>query len=527
MLLGVTVLSFLCGLWQAMNHRRTLVSFETSLRDTPRREELTQALMPLIRLLHDDPNEGMSYDERAAAASAHRRSFDATLESVISSVKTQRQRWQEVVTAGKRRNPLDARALFMTLNERLETLRQSRPLEDIGPRPAPDQSLASSRPAVTRRALTIAAFRDDVFGLLDLIEKSPDPAIQLAERSQEAAVRVQRSFQVACLMGLACLLLSLVAFYTFDRALWHPLAALRKSLAAVANREYAGLLSSEGPLEIRAMFASLAAICDRCACGERDKDLEVSDRSKQWVRSERLAGIGLLATGVAHEINNPLGAIVGAADGLKYRLDDVAAHLSPSDAEIVREYVGMIQSEASRCRGITTKLLDFARGRDGERALYDITAIVQEVVGMFRHVRQYQSRTIDLNRVDPCRAFCNGPEIKQVILNLVANALQATPDAGRLDIRISTSPDAVEVVFQDTGSGMSPETLEHLFDPFFSTKGPGQGTGLGLSISHAIVEKHHGILEADSAGPGQGSTFRLRLPSNENAAQAAAERKAA
>jgi signal transduction histidine kinase len=146
---------------------------------------------------------------------------------------------------------------------------------------------------------------------------------------------------------------------------------------------------------------------------------------------------------------------------------------------------------------------------------------------MFRHVRQYQSRTIEVNRHDPCRAFCNGPEIKQVVLNLVANALQATAEGGRLDIRINPLPDVVEVVFKDTGSGMSPETLEHVFDPFFSTKGPGQGTGLGLSISHAIVEKHLGTLEATSAGPGLGSTFRLRLPASEDAARTAAERRAA
>ena len=172
----------------------------------------------------------------------------------------------------------------------------------------------------------------------------------------------------------------------------------------------------------------------------------------------------------------------------------------------------MIVSESKRCRAITTKLLDFARGREGERALYDVTAIVSEVVGMFRHMREYSGRTVDMNRQDPVRAWCNGPEIKQVVLNLVANALQATPDGGRLDIRVSSTPDAVEVMFTDTGSGMSAETLEHIFDPFFSTKGPGRGTGLGLSISHAIVEKHHGALEAHSAGPGPGKHVPAEAP---------------
>jgi signal transduction histidine kinase len=294
----------------------------------------------------------------------------------------------------------------------------------------------------------------------------------------------------------------------------------------IANRRYGEIIKPKGAPEIAQMFGSLAAIRERGRCSDDDREKEVQDRSKQRVRSERLAGIGLLATSVAHEINNPLTAIVGAADGLNWRLSDVASMLPPDDAEIVREYLGMIVSESKRCRSITTKLLDFARGREGEMALYDITAIVNDVVGMFRHMREYSTRTVDVNRQDPVRAYCNGPEIKQVVLNLVANALQATPDGGRLDIRVSSTPDAVEVVFTDTGSGMSAETLEHIFDPFFSTKGPGQGTGLGLSISHAIVEKHHGALEAQSAGPGQGSTFRLRLPASEVAAKAESRRAA-
>ncbi len=90
---------------------------------------------------------------------------------------------------------------------------------------------------------------------------------------------------------------------------------------------------------------------------------------------------------------------------------------------------------------------------------------------MFRHMREYSSRIVDVNRQDPVRAWCNGPEIKQVVLNLVANALQATPDGGRLDIRIASSPDSVDVLFTDTGSGMTPETLEHIFEPLLQHQG--------------------------------------------------------
>jgi signal transduction histidine kinase len=116
----------------------------------------------------------------------------------------------------------------------------------------------------------------------------------------------------------------------------------------------------------------------------------------------------------------------------------------------------------------------------------------------------------------------NGPEIKQVVLNLVANALESTDEDGRLEISIRERPDHVELTFCDNGYGMTDETIAHLFEPFYTTKEVGKGTGLGLSISQRIVRDHDGVLEADSAGPGEGSTFRLRLP-----AGPAAQRKVA
>jgi signal transduction histidine kinase len=332
---------------------------------------------------------------------------------------------------------------------------------------------------------------------------------------------------VTGILGAIGMLSALLLHVQLRVSLWEPLTSLRTAMERVAARDYGPGEATAGALELVQMHGTLAEIRNRCAAAEADMARDVEDRSIQRVRSERLAGIGLLATGVAHEINNPLTAIVGAAEGLHWRMSDVATKLPPGDADVIREYLAMIQSESKRCRLITSKLLDFARGRDGERSLYDVTAIVHEVVDMFRHVKQYQSRTIAINREDPCRAWCNGPEIKQVVLNLVANALQAMPDDGRLDIAIVPKPDHVELVFKDTGSGMTSETLEHLFDPFYSTKGPGQGTGLGLSISHAIVEKHQGTLEAGSAGPGLGSTFRMKLPASESAAQAVARRRAA
>jgi signal transduction histidine kinase len=243
-----------------------------------------------------------------------------------------------------------------------------------------------------------------------------------------------------------------------------------------------------------------------------DLDQQVQQRSRQLVQSERLAGVGFLAAGVAHEINNPLSAIVGAADSLEWRLSEHLDAFPPDDVRIVREYLQMMQTEAQRCRKITEKLLSFARGSESERNLYDVTAIVQEVVGMTHNIGRFRERQIVIDRLSPCYAWVNGPEIKQVVLNLVANALESTQAGGRVTVGIRDLPEQVEIAVTDNGIGMTPDVLQHIFEPFFTKKEAGKGTGLGLSISHRIVQDHGGSLEASSPGLNQGSTFRLRLP---------------
>lgn len=182
----------------------------------------------------------------------------------------------------------------------------------------------------------------------------------------------------------------------------------------------------------------------------------------------------------------------------------------------------MMQTEAQRCRSITERLLDFARGNDTERNLYDVTAIVQEVIGMAKHLGRFRDREIVVNRTSPCYAYVNGPEIKQVILNLVANGLEATGSGGEVRVNITELAEKVDITVQDDGSGMTPDVIQHIFEPFYTTKDAGKGTGLGLSISHRIVCDHGGTLEASSEGPGHGSTFRLRLPSSAPAQKQAA-----
>ncbi|MEZ6125204.1 MAG: HAMP domain-containing sensor histidine kinase [Planctomycetaceae bacterium] len=131
---------------------------------------------------------------------------------------------------------------------------------------------------------------------------------------------------------------------------------------------------------------------------------------------------------------------------------------------------------------------------------------------MVRPMSQYRDRAIEFEHTEPLFLEMNASQIKQVLLNLVANGLQATPSGGQVQVILRDQTDWVVIEVRDTGQGMTPENIQHLFEPFYSTKETGKGTGLGLSITHRIIENHHGTIEPYSEGSGKGSVFIVRLP---------------
>ena len=220
------------------------------------------------------------------------------------------------------------------------------------------------------------------------------------------------------------------------------------------------------------------------------------------VRSERLASVGFLAAGVAHEINNPLASIAMCAESLESRLLEETDEGAEPDGLTIK-YLQMIQSEAFRCKGITEKLLDFSRTGPLKRQTADLTEIVAGVIEMVRHLGKYQHKRIELQDIEGILVSVNPQEIKQVVLNLLTNALDCVDDeAGMVRIHLARRGGFAELTFEDNGCGMDEKVLEHVFEPFFTRRTNGQGTGLGLSITHRIVTDHGGEIEADSDGPG-------------------------
>ena len=179
---------------------------------------------------------------------------------------------------------------------------------------------------------------------------------------------------------------------------------------------------------------------------------------------------------------------------------------------MIRSYLRMIQDEAFRCKGITERLLDFARIGDVKRQNTDLSELVQGVIAMVSHLDRYHGKHIDFAPGEPVYAAVNPQEIKQVVLNLLTNALDSLSPGGTVHVQVVRSDGHAELSFRDNGCGMTDEVREHLFEPFFTRRRTGQGIGLGLSITYRIIADHDGRIEAHSEGPDQGSEFRVSLP---------------
>ncbi|HMP15379.1 MAG TPA: ATP-binding protein [Gemmatales bacterium] len=320
-----------------------------------------------------------------------------------------------------------------------------------------------------------------------------------------------RQFVLAVCVGGFVLLLILA------RLTYHWIATPIRELHAKVTQMAVGQFNSRVQVssndEMQDLAVAFNNMSDRLQSIYQDLERQVHERSKQLVRSERLAGVGFLAAGVAHEINNPLASISFCGEALERRLKGIL-DLQPNhpDVPLIQRYVLMIQQEAFRCKEITQKLLEFSRMGDRPRQMADLAELVQSVLEMVQHLPNHQDKRIVFEVQQRPHLLLSVPEIKSVILNLIVNALESMDTSGLLTIKLNVANDAAVLSFTDTGCGMSQEVLDNLFEPFFTRSRTGKGTGLGLSISHRIISQHGGEIEANSSGINHGSTFTVRIP---------------
>jgi signal transduction histidine kinase len=234
------------------------------------------------------------------------------------------------------------------------------------------------------------------------------------------------------------------------------------------------------------------------------------------VRSEKLASMGQLAAGIAHEVNNPLGVVIMYAHFLMEQLGSQLEY---------RDDLTMVVEQADRCKKIVAGLLDFARQNKVEHDRVNIAELVQKAM---RGVPPPVNVALEVESIleDPM-VEVDPDQLTQVLINLVSNAYAAMPDGGMLRVATSGTGDRFALTVSDTGVGIPPEHFPKLFEPFFTTKKGGKGTGLGLAVTYGIVKMHRGDIKVtsntDSAKGTTGTTFTVTLPRRRQDAAPAAE----
>ncbi len=268
---------------------------------------------------------------------------------------------------------------------------------------------------------------------------------------------------------------------------------------------------------------------------------ELKQSQDLLIRQEKLASLGRMAAGVAHELNNPLSAVAGFAEALERHVT-CGECVGESRFGDCHEYLDMIQAEVSRAAGIVRRLLDFARQREPAFGGVDLMQAVRDAISFVERQATLANRQVEVAPApEHFEVLGDAQMLQQVFLNLLTNALDAVEGGGEVTVTVrrvaarqsgnqaigqpGTSPDRpvaqppgrppaewAEVVVANTGLGIAPEHLDKVFDPFFTTKEVGKGTGLGLAICQSIVEQHGGTIQVESAGVGKGAAVTVRLP---------------
>lgn len=304
--------------------------------------------------------------------------------------------------------------------------------------------------------------------------------------------RVHRLVDMLTLVAVAGFLTLLALSWTFRRVVLRPLRQLRRATHALGRGEASVELPVASDDEFGQLAATFNDVAARLDAYHEEMEQRVTDRTHEVFRTARLADLGTLAAGIAHEINNPLGSIAAGVEGLRREL--IASGQTPS---ATLEFIDLVLQEARRASEISGRLLRLGRRDEARREPVWLAEEAAEVVKMVAHLARRRCIEITVDFTAGVPPIEGDPvEWRQVLLNLVRNAVDASPDQGRVRIQGRHVDRRVVIRVRDEGAGFADDLLDRVFEPFFTTKAPGEGTGLGLAIVHRIVAEGGGSVRA-------------------------------
>lgn len=305
---------------------------------------------------------------------------------------------------------------------------------------------------------------------------------------------------VVAALVVGATVLSLILVFVVTQLVLHPVGRIIE----MSNRVIAGDLTARVGIRPPGEMGMLCRAVDAMGEAVAEREARLKETTRQQIsRSEQLAAIGRLAAGVAHEINNPLTAVLTFAHLLREK--------SNMDGQDLQD-LDLVIHETTRAAEIVRGLLDFARSRPIQWEQVDLNDLVRQSLRLVGSQKQAKQVKV-VEDLEPGLPLINGDrnQLQQVLINLSLNACEAMPDGGVLTLRTRRDGGRIVLEVTDTGHGIKPEHAERIFEPFFTTKPVGKGTGLGLSVSYGIVMQHRGTMEFTS-GEGAGTTFRIALP---------------
>lgn len=355
--------------------------------------------------------------------------------------------------------------------------------------------------------------------------------VRIGISTSQTVSKISETRQMIVYSTLLLVMLGILLSVTLVKMIASPINTLVEATETIASGNLSQRVKMQADAELERLAEAFNTMCDSLQRTQnelemhnqtleqkvRERTQKLEEVQKQVIQSEKMAAVGQLAAGVAHELNNPLGGILGYAQFALEKLQ--SGKLDERDYANFQRYLADIELQARRCKMIVKNLLKFSRSSDkAEFDLVDVNAALEETFVFTQHQLGMKDihLTVELEPNLP-NVLGNVNLLQQVFTNILINSMQSMPQGGDLVVRTRHNPPvgefggAIEVLFADSGIGIPEENRAKIFEPFFTTKKVGEGTGLGLSVSYGIVRDHGGDIKLDSQ-VGVGSTFTVVLP---------------